>query len=46
MSVFKQIEQSINALKQQDYIHLRSWFYQKDGNLWGKQLKLEVIITR
>lgn len=31
MSAFKQIEQSINTLKQQDYIHLRSWLYQKDG---------------
>ena len=46
MSALKQIEQSINTLKKQDCIHLRSWFYQKDGDFLGKQLKLEVITTR
>ncbi len=38
MAALEQIEQSINALKQQDYAHFRDWFYQKDARLWDEKL--------
>ena len=39
MSTVEEIKSAISALSEEDYIHLRKWFSEKDWGQWDKEIE-------
>lgn len=41
MSRVEEIEKAIDALPEEDYVHLRQWFSEKDWQKWDRQIEAD-----